>query len=340
MSKDYMKELMTERGENRFETLMPQVRDVMGSNFNKLNVKNNDKTYNSMTAFVKYVAEFKTENMVKNAGIGHICGFVKTMKAQGVANSTLKGYLSGIRNFFSIQKDMSIKSRMLIPSDEKMGIEKRVHGNVERAWSSQEISTAKALTLGMGRKDVYHAISIAEAFGCRIDGVVTLPIEAINIALKTGTLTVTEKGKKIRNIEAKDKEQKEVLINAKAWALSEGREKGVFVDNITAQAAKQKSAIQAWIYNHRGKFQEDRRMNSWEAREQFKLTKVVEKANLTMHGLRHTYTQKEYQKIVDEYINKGFTEKEANKKADLKVGRELGHERKHTTKVYRAVAGK
>lgn len=54
----------------------------------------------------------------------------------------------------------------------------------------------------------------------------------------------------------------------------------------------------------------------------------VYKANITVHGLRHTYLQEQR----EYYIKNGYTPKQA----DLKVSKLAGHNRSEVTKIYLA----
>lgn len=325
MMTKYLDEL-SERGENRFENLMGQVKEVFGSEFNDNNVKTNEKYFTAVSTFTKYLSEYEGINKISNVESKHIFNFVEKMQDLGMSDSTLKGYMAGIRDFFDMGKQMWDKCKTVVPDNDRLGLEQRINGNVERAWTKEEIQEAKTIALEQDRLDVYHAINIAENFGTRIDGTCSLTTLQIDKALETEELHVKEKGGHERDIKVTP-EGREALLEAKEWGetryISRDR---IFCDTNDIRGVKQ--AIQDWIYNHRNEFQNAERIPHWVARENFAETGQVTKADLTLHGIRHTWAEQKYQ----EYIDKGYNEKKALKE----VSELLGHNREEVTKVYLA----
>lgn len=326
MSK-YLDELMSQKGENRFENLMQQVKDVFASKHNDKSINTSSSYYTSMSTFTKYLAEFQGVSKVTNVESKHIFGFVEKMQDLGMKNETLKSYVSGIRSFYDMAKDNGCKCRTVVPNNERLHLEERVVGNVERAWSSEEISAAKDAAITQDRLDVYHAINISKHFGTRIDGTCSLTIFQIVNALECNSLIVTEKGGHTRKIPV-SKVGRQALIEAKAWAESKDIAKNRVFCQDGKDIGQAKKSIQDWIYNNRDSFQDSSRIASWEARENFKETNTIEKANLSFHGIRHYYASERY----NEFKNKGYSDK----KARYEVSKIIGHNRDEVTKVYLA----
>lgn len=319
---------ISERGENRYNNLMGQVKQVFSSDFNNLNIKTAEKYYTAVSTFTKYIGEYTSINKIQNVNSKNIYDFKEKMKELGMSNSTFKSYMSGIRNFFDIGKQTWDKCKTVVPTNNKLGLEQRVVGCVERAWTHEEIKAAKDLAVNLNRKDVYHAINLASNFGLRLDGICSLTNTQINKALDTGLLTVKEKGGKVRDIPITNVQQKQALLELKMWGLEQKNWKDhVFCSN-NKNIRDVKQSIQNFIYNNRDKFSNLDRIKSWEAKENYKKTDVVEKGNLTMHGLRHTFAKQQYYN----FIQKGYTEKEAK----LEVSRLLGHNRGEVTNIYLA----
>ena len=88
--------------------------------------------------------------------------------------------------------------------------------------------------------------------------------------------------------------------------------------------------VQNFVYNNRENIQNPERVKSADARIMYIENQDVYKANLTIHGLRHTYLQEQR----EHYIKNGDTPKQA----DLKVSKLAGHNREEVTKIYLAKA--
>lgn len=325
MSK-YLDSEMDQKGENRYENLIEQIKNVFGSNVNDNNIKTNEKYYTAVCIFAKYLGEFTGVNKISNVESKNIYKFIDKMQNLGMSDSTLKSYMSGIRNFYDMGSQVWDKCRTVIPDNNKLGLEDRIIGNVERAWSKEEITQAKELAVTEGRLDVYHALNIAEHFGTRIDGTCSITINQIDKALNAGFLHVVEKGAKPRNIPLGITEgAREALHDAKTW----GESKETWKDHIFLQDKNiraEKRSIQDWIANHRGSFQDADRIASWIAREDFRKTGDIEKSNLVFHGVRHAWACEKYQELKEQGYSK--------EKAMLQVSHWLGHERVEITKVY------
>lgn len=325
MSK-YLDPIMSTKGENRFENLIEQVKDVFASKYNDCNIKTGEKYYSAMSTFTKYIAEFTNTTKISSVQTKDIYGFAEKMQDLGMSDSTLKSDFAGIRKFYDMGTEVWGKCKVIIPTNQKIGLEDRVVGNVERAWSKEEINQAKELAKAEGRLDVYHAISIAEHFGTRIDGTCSITLNQMNKALDTGYLHVVEKGAKPRDIPLQvTAGAREALQDAKTWGESKEAWKGhIFLEDKNIRG--EKKSIQDWIANHRNSFQDHDRIASWEARENYRQTGKIEKADLCFHGLRHTWAEEK----VEQLKGQGYTTEQAYKT----TSRWLGHERTEVSKIY------
>lgn len=318
--------LFTEKGENRYENLMEQVKTVFKNAINDSNVRTDQKYYSAMSTFTRYISEFEGTGKMQNVSIGQVFGFVNIMKDLGMKDETLKPYMAGIKDFYQNLKGMGCKVRTIVPSNSELGIDPRVNGSVEKAWSAEEINSAKDIAIATGRLDIYHSINISSSFGTRLDGSCTLTIAQINDALKTGSLHVVEKGGNPRDIPLTP-QGRQVLVEAKEWAASKANWKDhIFCPNSDIGAVKQ--SVQDWIYNHRDSFQDKDRVPSWEARANFKDTGNIQKGDLTFHGLRHQWARETY----NNFLNKGYSETQALKSTSVL----LGHSRIEVTIWYLA----
>ena len=119
-------------------------------------------------------------------------------------------------------------------------------------------------------------------------------------------------------------EQRELLEKIKALG-EENKQNKIFVQNNFKTTYKE---VQNFVYNNRENIQEKERIKSADARIMYIENKEICKANLTVHGLRHTYLQEQR----EYYIKNG----DSTKQADLKVSKLAGHNRSEVTKIYLA----
>ena len=320
---------MDEREFNRFQNLIGQTEKFYQNKEKSFRTEANYKT--NMNEFCKYLATETKINNIDNIKAKHIIGFVDQMKSGGLSNSTQKIYLSAIRDF----ADRAKIDQRNIPTNNRLGIGKRTIGNVDRTWSEKESQDFKEVAKiydvkneNSGKMEL--VLDIARNFGCRLEGILNLDLNAINKALDTGELSTKEKNGKINIKPVERLEQREILEKAKFFGDKNGNRK-IFVEK-NSDFKKTYKEIQNFIGNNREGIQEGDRIKSSDARALYGQTKEIYKANITIHGLRHTYLQ-EQRKL---YISQGISEK----KADLMVSKLAGHNRGEVTKIYLASSSK
>lgn len=318
---------MDEREYNRFQNLEGQADKAYKD---KQKSFRTEKIYkDAMSEFCKHLAvEYKINN-IENIKAKHVISFVAEMQQNGLSPTTQKNYMSAIRDFAD---RVGIDQRN-IPSNQRLEISTRVFGNVDRTWTDKEFNdfkdAAKAYDTKQGEGPRMELIlDVARKFGCRLEGILNLDINSISKALATGELLTKEKNGKINIKPVERLEQREILEKIKAYG-EENKKSKIFVPNNFKETYKE---VQNFVYNNRENIQDQERVKSADARIVYTESKEICKANLTLHGLRHTYLQEQR----EYYIKNG----DSPKQADLKVSRLAGHNREEVTKIYLAKANK
>jgi site-specific recombinase XerD len=280
--------------------------------------------------FCNFLAdEFRLQKFA-NVQEKHLSKYVEHLKETGASPSTIQTDLSGIRYFHQRSG-----SRHTLPENSKLSLDKRSLGREDRSWTKQEIQQARELANDTGRQDVRLAISFAEKFGARIEGVCTATVKDLKDALLvTSEVRLIEKGGKERFVPVVNNEQRQLLKECIAYAAAKGRSGQVpfLSDSRKHGVLNQKTSIQNWIINHRDKFIDNSREHKsrWlsvaqQLRIQFGLKPRSEK--ITFHGLRHTYCQNR----IEELEKQGISKQAVN----LQVSKEMGHHRADVTRLYR-----
>ncbi|MBS4032283.1 MAG: site-specific integrase [Clostridiales bacterium] len=249
-----------------------------------------DRYFEATSRFCDFLAdEFRLKKFA-NVQEKHFVKYVEHLKKIGASSSTVQTDLSGIRYFHGRSG-----SRHALPENSKLDLEIRHLGREDKSWTEQEIKGAKELAKDMGRKDVSLAMSFAEKFGARIEGVCTVTVKDLKDALLwTNEVRLKEKGGKERCVPVVNNEQRQLLKECIAYAATKGRSGQVpFLSESRKHGVlNQKTSIQNWIVNHRDKFMDNSREHKsrWEPvvqkmREEFDLKPRSDK--ITFHGLRH-----------------------------------------------------
>ena len=314
---------MDEREYNRFQNLEGQADKAY---------KDKQKSYRTeaiykdgMSEFCKYIATETKINNIENFKAKHVIGFVGEMQNKGLSPATQKNYMSAIRDF----ADRVGIDQRTIPSNKRLEIDTRVFGNVDRTWTDKEFQAFKEVAKEYDSKQgqgprMELVLEVARNFGCRLEGILNLDINTISKALITGELLTKEKNGKINMKPVERLEQRELLEKIKALG-EENKQNKIFVPYNFKTTYKE---VQNFVYNNRENIQEKERVKSADARIMHIENQDVYKANITVHGLRHTYLQEQR----EYYIKNGYTPKQA----DLKVSKLAGHNRSEVTKIYLA----
>lgn len=314
---------MTEKEYNRYSNLENQMQKTYDAKVNSYRTEADYKQ--GMQQFVKYLAAETKMNKIDNIKARDIIGFVAKMKEANLSAATQKTYLSAIRDF----ADRRGIDPRTIPSNNRLELEKRVHGHVDRSWTAKEFKDFKDISrIYDDKKEMGNRmgliLDIGRYFGCRVEGILNLDKNIINKALSTGELWTKEKNGKMNVKPVETEKQKEILNKIKelpTW----GQQNKLFIDKDFKATYKE---VQNFIYNNRDKVQEPERMKNIDARNSFKENGKIVKGNLSEHGLRHTYL-KEQMKV---RLDKGMSIKEASRE----VSQLAGHSRGEVTKIYLA----
>lgn len=316
---------MDEREFNRFNNLFGQTEKIYADRTNSYRTEVAYK--GGMEQFCKYLAVETKINNIDNFKAKHVIGFVEHLKTEGLSASTQKNYLAAIRDY----ADRAGIDQRTIPGNDRLELEKRSFGNVDRTWTSREFTefkeVAKAYDSDRGNGPRMELIlDTARYFGCRIEGILNLDLNSINKALSTGELWTKEKNGKMNMKPVETAQQKEILQKIKTLA-EENKQNKIFIKDNFKQTYKE---VQNFISNNRENIQDKDRIKTVDARNAYKQTGEVQKANLTAHGLRHTYLQAQ----VGNYLKQGYSFKDAC----LNVSKLAGHNRKEVTRIYLATA--
>lgn len=302
--------------EGKSKNLIEQIDRLFKLN-NMKSIKTRYRYKEACYRFCIWLGENTKIKKFKNIKTKHIFMYVEYMRNKDYAPGTIKLELSAIRFFYTLSQGKSI-----LPSNEKLNLEKRITRGARRSWTQEEIDKAIAVAKDMGRIDVVKAILLSSKFGCRLEEAVVLTNYQIKEAICSGFLyLMNTKGKNPREIEVKV-EDREILKYILANAKSKER---IFI-GIGDKTHKVKRSIQHWITNHRKEFQNVDRIDRNLARKMLEKDKnSAPKVNLTMHGNRHTYAQMSFIEALEDNT--------AND-AKREVSELLGHHRSEVTNIY------
>lgn len=328
--------------EGRFENLWNQaVKQMKESGWD---LSGCDKTHTQyirgMKSFVTHLANDTKITKLKNYKNNDVIEFEKKLKESNYSVDTIKPYQSGVQEFhkgFLESGGTKNKIQDAATIHQKVDLGKRQSGVLDRAWNDREVEEMKQKALRDGRSDVYFGIRLGDEFGIRIQTIGKLTPRQVNKALRDGELRVKEKGGKWRNIPINQPNQRELLESLSGIAKGDGlgANQHIFRDseqmNIGKRTQGQNShdktvkSIQNYIGSVRDKIQDDDRKSINEYLDS-KEKRIVEKVDLSFHGLRYRFAQRE----IDRLMKEGKSFKDACKV----VSQELGHEREQITRIY------
>ena len=328
--------------EGRFENLWNQALKQMKSD--GWDLSGCDKTYTQyirgMKSFVTHLANDTKINKLKNYKNSDVIDFEKKLKDSNYSVDTIKPYQSGVQEFHKgFLSGGGTKNKIQDASTihKRVDLGKRQSGVLDRAWNDREIEEMKQKALRDNRPDVYFGVRLGDEFGVRIQTIGKLTPRQINKALRDGELTVKEKGGKVRHIKVNNENQRELLESLSGIAKGDGlgATQHIFRDseqlNFGKKTQGQNShdktvkSIQNYIGSNREKVQDfDRKsINEYLSSKE---KRIIEKVNLSFHGLRYRFAQRE----IDRLVKEGKSFKDACKV----VSQELGHEREQITRIY------
>ncbi len=297
----------------KYENLKKQIDKLFREN-NRKSIKTRYRYKDAAYRFGEWLSETTNIKKFSNIKAKHIYMYVDYMKGKYAAG-TIKMELSGIRFFHALTN-----SKERLPENSRLNLEKRIFGGVRRSWSKEEFEKAIALAERMNRIDVAMALKLGFNFGTRLEEAVVLTTWQLKKAIETGYLCLDNtKGKNPREVPVENK------LDTLHYALKNARSKERIFIGIGDKTHKIKKSIQDWIRNHRNEFQDNDRINNAEAKDAVKAGETP-KANITIHGTRHSYAQQSFLDFVE-----AGDDKTTSKKA---TSERLGHHRISVTNIY------
>lgn len=247
----------------------------------------------------KFLAATYNKQSMNNIENKHLEAYVEQMQEASYSSSYVTTNMSAIRFFVDQIKDSSY-----IKSNEELGVIPR--GSEERlgpsrSWTKDEVQKMQDIAIKKGFERVADMIKLSYLQGLRIHEVTRLERADLQRALRENQLIVRGKGGLVRPVPLRNQEARDHLQKL----IDKTRVKGfkVFVNSSekTHEVIKQ---VQNFIYNNRHLVQE---------KDSFSDTR----ANITVHGLRHSYSCERYVELRHEGKN--------DYEARVQISRELGH---------------
>lgn len=328
--------------EGRFENLWNQAfKQIVEAGWD---VSGRDKKSNQyiqgIKSFITYLSNETKITKLKNYKNSDVIAFEKILIDNNYSVNTIKPYMSGIQGFHQVFLESGgTKNRIQDAATihKKVELPKRQNGVLDRAWNNREYEEFLKKAKEDGRNDVYYGLKMGEEFGIRIQTLGRLTLKQINKALNDGYLRVKEKGGKWRNIPIEDDKMKQTLFDLQIIAKNEGlkvkdhifRDSDFFSENKKIQGDnshdKTVKAVQNYICNTRGDIQDSDRKNISEYASN-KEKRIIEKTELSFHGLRYRYAQRQ----MDKFLKMGYSYGQAlGATAHL-----MGHERGQISRIY------
>lgn len=261
--------------------------------------------YEAMQRFCRYLAEEYHLQKLSNISSKHFVAYVEHLQNSGKSASTIKTDLAAIRFFH----DKMEHAKYRLPDNDALGValERRRFGGVDRTWSAVEFNRMIGKAVEAGRDDIACALYLGRFAGLRIHEVMRIDTAIAEQALREDAITIKGKGGKIRTVPIED-ERVRVALETMLKRTERGHK--LFVpDGVPTDRAINR--VQLFILKNRDDIADEGRA-----------------ANLTFHGLRHSYAAVKYHVL---------TENGANPlDAHFTVSRLLGHERANVTNIYLA----
>lgn len=286
---------------NIYKNLSNQVGKIAKHN-RQGSYKTRERYQQSTERFCKFIAKEFRISKFANISDKHLEAYIKDMQSRDLSPSTIKTDLAGIRFFH----DKCSNTRNFLSTNDNFNLERRTFGGVNRSWKEEEFKTFRELCTSRGMDKISNITLLARNEGLRIHETLKIDRNIAEKAISTGSLNVVGKGGKERSVPL-SQESKEMLQKC-IQDVERGKKLFVVEEEKTHLVIKQ---VQNFINRNREHFQG-----------------VDRKANLTFHGLRHTFAQEKY----EDCLNKGLSAF----KGRLEVSELLGHERDDVTRIYLA----
>lgn len=317
-----------------FKQIIEQGWDVSGRD------KKSNQYIQGMKSFVTHLANDTKITKLKNYKNSDVINFETKLIDSNYSVNTIKPYMSGIQEFHqSFLESGGTKNKIQDAGTihGKCELQKRQNGVLDRAWTDREYEEFLKKAKEDGRNDIYYGLKMGDEFGIRIQSIGRLTLKQVNKALKDGYLRVKEKGGKWRNIPIENDKMKQTLLDLQIIAKTEGlkvkdhifRDSDFFSENKKTQGDnshdKTVKAVQNYIANNRDNIQDNDRKNISEYASS-KEKRIVEKTELSFHGLRYRYAQRQ----MDKFLKLGYS----YGKALGLVSKLIGHNRSQISRIY------
>lgn len=275
--------------------------------------------------FIKFAGvNFKLKKL-QNMQEKHLQAYAKYMKeTRGCADKYIKKELSGIRYLHRQVPQARFELLDSRESNKKCGLGSTPDGRADRAWTERELAAMKGRAMLENKPNIANALEIGRATGMRIDEFSSLRRAAVEAALRTGVLNLTNtKGGRAREVpvsnRAGDAFRTALKLNTRGSYLlvPAGMRVDQFKDKVEEFIEKTREGVQDPGRNRTG----------------FNL-KPGEKGALTPHGLRHTFAREFLIEKFRENLEKGFDRARAEKEARKVTSMVMGHNRVSVTLIY------
>lgn len=290
---------MDQRTENTYRNLENQIQKIY-SHARQGSFKTRERYYTANQRFCKFLAEKYNTQKFANISNKHLESYVQHLQEQGKSASTIKTDLSAIRYFH----DQCQNVKHSLASNDNFDLQKRQFGGVDRTWSNEQYQGMVEKARSLGQSRIADAMTLAREQGFRIHEVFRLDRSTAENALRSGELHIKGKGGLERDVPLRQGARE--VLERKIEEVERGQKLFIEQGEKTHLVIKQ---TQNFIVRHREQFSDGR-------------------ANITFHGLRHSYAHEEYQRRIDS----GMSEL----KAKLEVSELLGHHRDDVTNIYLA----
>lgn len=322
------------------DNLIAQI-DKIWDNTNEKGIKTRARYYEATERYCGFLADNYKTVKLSNTNGKQFNAYANHLVEKGYSGSYVRNELSGIR-FYHKRSG----SKYTLPENDKLSVElpSKNSGTIDRGWTDGEVTAARILAKEVGRGDIDAGISLARAFGLRLEEVALMRVEQLEKALDRYELELFKgqaKGGQERVIPVTNDTQIATIKNSIAYAKGEGRHG---YDKVISRSGKggveaQKVSMQNFMHNHREKIQENFREKENDQFDQMK--RFCEERgfkmrteNLTWHGLRYSYANERYNDLYNGYRNQGISHENADRWACKTVSRELGHYRESITRLY------
>lgn len=285
-----------------YTTLIAQL-DKLARHNRHGSYKTRERYYEAMKRLCAFLADRYRLEKLSNISGKHMLAYTAHLQDGRKSAAYIKTELSAIRLFHDLIPD----ARHSLPDNSALGLERRRFGEVDRTWSDEKYRSMVEEATQNGGSTFADMLTLIRTLGLRLHECARIDTAITAAALKVGCLTIKGKGGKIRTVPLNEAATE---IFQKCLAGTPRGCKLFVPDGISTDTVMKQ--LEQFVTRHRD---EVRTMGDGEA-------------ELTIHGLRHSYAAEQYTML----LNKGRTPYEARKQ----VSQWLGHERDSVTNIYLA----